>query len=328
MFDFISRPFGWLLLQIYNLLGSINSVFPYAFALIIFTIIAKLVMLPFSMKSKKGMLDTQRIQPKLKELEKKYKDNKEKYSQEVSKLYKSEGVSMLGGCLPLLITFPILMALYSVIQRPLTFMLGVDFESLQQIASLDAVKNALMTANPKIADFAEILKNVSRYEILIANEISANATILSSAQSISSNIIPIDFNFFWMNLSHTPSFNHFGVLWIFPVLSGASAFLSMRITSRYQGTSGDAQAKQMGQMGMIMPLISVWIGFMVPTGLALYWIINSLLSVVQDPLLHMYYQKKHPHLFVKPEETKKQKIVEVSEVLEIEEDDNSNGQDA
>ena len=82
--NIISRPFGWVLYQLFELVGS------YGVALILFTVFSKIIMLPFQMKSKKGMMEMQRIQPKLKELEKKYKDDKEKYAIAVQKLYKDE----------------------------------------------------------------------------------------------------------------------------------------------------------------------------------------------------------------------------------------------
>ena len=85
--------------------------FNYGVAIIIFTLLSKLVILPFQMKSKKSMMEMQKLQPKLRELEKKYKDDKERYALETQKLYKKEGVSMFGGCLPMLITLPIMIGL-------------------------------------------------------------------------------------------------------------------------------------------------------------------------------------------------------------------------
>ena len=184
MFDFIARPFGWLLMQIYDLFGS------YGIALIIFTLLAKLVLLPFQMKSKKSMIGMQRIQPKMKELEKKYKDDKERYALAVQQLYKEEGVSMMGGCLPLLLTLPIMFALYSVIREPLTFMFNM----------------------PE----AEITGYIQQFEL--------GANVASPQIEVAKMLGKIDFSFLGLDLSAVPSFDFskLDILWIIPILSGLS----------------------------------------------------------------------------------------------------------
>ena len=91
--DTIAKPFGWLLLLLYNFVKN------YGLAVILFALIVKLILLPFGMKSKKSMMRTSRVTPKLKELEKKYAGNKAKYQEEVAKLYKEEEIKPLGGCL-------------------------------------------------------------------------------------------------------------------------------------------------------------------------------------------------------------------------------------
>ncbi|MBQ8862456.1 MAG: YidC/Oxa1 family membrane protein insertase, partial [Clostridia bacterium] len=136
----IVEPFGWLLKVCYNLVGN------YGVAIIIFTLLSKLVILPFQMKSKKSMMEMQKLQPKLRELEKKYKDDKERYALETQKLYKKEGVSMFGGCLPMLITLPIMLGLYSVVRQPLTYIFDITPDQLNALAE------AFRAAGAKITD--------------------------------------------------------------------------------------------------------------------------------------------------------------------------------
>ena len=120
MFEFIiTRPLGWIIQQIYNLVAN------YGLSIIIFTVLIKLILLPLNIKSQKAMKKQQKIQPYVAELQEKYKNDQEKLQREMMKLYKDNNISMAGGCLPMLIQMPILVGLYQVIQKPLQYMLGV-----------------------------------------------------------------------------------------------------------------------------------------------------------------------------------------------------------
>lgn len=271
----IVEPFGWVLRTCYNLIGS------YGVAIIIFTIFAKLVLLPFQMKSKKSMVDMQRIQPKLKELEKKYGNDKERYSLEVQKLYKKENVSMLGGCLPLLITFPIMIGLYSVVRQPLTHIFGLSAEQISGIAE------AMTAAGAKLSSAS---KSGYLLEIGVASNLSQ---FRDAALSVVPNLPNISFSFLGIDLAAIPNFKYITPLWIIPVLSGITSYGYSWITKKTSGTNGaDAAAGANGVMTIMMPLMSVWIAFCVPAGLGLYWIISNVLSAAQEPILTEYYKKK------------------------------------
>jgi len=110
--DFLYQSFGWILLQIYNIIGS------YGWAIIVFTLLIKVILLPLNIKQTKSMKDMQRLQPEIQKLSKKYKNNKEKLNEETLKLYKTFKVNPAGGCLPLLLQFPILIGLYGTLRSP------------------------------------------------------------------------------------------------------------------------------------------------------------------------------------------------------------------
>ena len=93
----------------------------FALAIVIFTVVTKILMFPLQLKAKKGLLDQQRIQPKAKKLQKKYGNDKQRLNEELQKLYKQEKVSMMGGCLPTLLVLVVLFGLYGVVYRPLTY---------------------------------------------------------------------------------------------------------------------------------------------------------------------------------------------------------------
>src|SRR5712691_190538 len=113
VFQALLNSIGWVLAKIYDLVGS------YGLSILILTILIKIVLLPLGIKQIKSMQSMQVIQPKIKELQKKYKGNKQKAQEETMKLYKEAGVNPLGGCLPLLLQFPILISMYAVIRAPM-----------------------------------------------------------------------------------------------------------------------------------------------------------------------------------------------------------------
>lgn len=272
----IVQPFGWLLRTTYNFIGS------YGISIIIFTILAKMILLPLQMKSKKSMMEMNRLQPKIKELEKRYKDDKNKYSMEVSKLYKEEGVSMFGGCLPLLITLPIMIGLYSVVRQPLTHIFQVTASQINEIA--EALRAAGVTAG--LTGAAE--KSAYMLEIGVASHLKDYGEIISG---IVPKLSGVDFSFLGIDLAAIPNFKYITPLWAIPILSGLTAWLSNFVIRKFSGNTAQ-QNQQMGMMNLMMPLMSIYIAFVVPAGLGLYWIISNILTAVQEPLLTKYYKKK------------------------------------
>ena len=124
---YICVPFAWLVRLFYNLTNS------YGVALILFTLVIKLIMLPFQMKSKKSMMRMSRVSGQMQELQKRYAKNQAKLQEEMQKLYEEEGVNPMSGCLWSLIPFPILIALYSIIRQPITHFMMLSKDVLQTV---------------------------------------------------------------------------------------------------------------------------------------------------------------------------------------------------
>ena len=265
----ITRPLAWVFMQLYYIASN------YGLAIILFTLLSKVVLLPLAMKGKRGMMDTMRIQPKLKELEVKYKDDKAKYQQEIAKLYQKENVSVTGGCLWSLLPFPILIALYAVIRTPLTNMLGL---TVDQVTSLGSALGVLYDkAKPYI-------------EIDIAQAVHSN---LELAKSVVSNIISIDFKFLGLNLGNVPKYTKFDIYFFVPVISGGFAYLSAMLSQKFMqmGKQAPPQNAMNKNMLLMSPIISIIIGYSVPVALSLYWIVSSVLTTVQDFFVTNYYNK-------------------------------------
>ena len=130
MLDAIATPFGWLMRQLYELTNN------FGVAIILFSLIVAIVLLPFMAKSKKGMMRMTRLQPKLMELQRKHEGNQQKLNEEIAKLYRQEKASPMGGCLWSLLPFPILLALYRAVIRPITLVMGVADELLMEGGAL------------------------------------------------------------------------------------------------------------------------------------------------------------------------------------------------
>lgn len=305
---YILIPFAWLLKTLYQVFGN------YGVALILFSLITKLILLPFNAKSKKSMMKTSRLGPKLKELEKKYGDDKLKYQQEMSNLYKKEGVSPTGGCLWSLLPLILLMALYYVIRQPMTYLMGLSADQITQITEL--------LTNMGI----EIQGSTAYSEIFVAQHIFEN---LDAVKTIVPDIAEraIDFNFLGINLGTIPQwrwmFNGpytlagFG-LFIIPVISALSQLGSMLISQKLNGSVAtndkgekdeDAAAaanKSMKTMMYVMPIFSLWIGYSMPASMCVYWIAQAVFSTLLDSLLTLHYKK----VYDAEDEIKRQKAAE------------------
>ena len=283
--SFITIPFAKLLLLFYDLTSN------YGVAIILFALVVKLVLLPFQMKSKKGMARMSRLTPRMKELEKKYGSNKQKYQEEVAKLYRESRVNPMSGCIWTLIPFPILIALYSVIRQPLSRMLSLSADQISTITT--ALEGwGLYDASAKTGAYAELH---------LANLVHEN---FAAIKELVPKIQDIDFSFLGMNLSSIPNWKFFTTvdwgntaewlpalgLFLIPVISALASYFSMKVTQRDSMPTEDQQGS-MKTMTLMMPLVSLWICFTMPAALGIYWIANSVLALVQDLILGRHFKK-------------------------------------
>ncbi len=281
MTNIIVWPFAWLLMTFYNFTLS------YGLAIILFAIVLKLVLLYPMMRSKYSMMRSARLTPYMKELEKKHEGNKAKYNEEVAKLYKEEKVNPMSGCLWSLIPMVILFMLYSVIRYPFTTMMGITNDQL------DAIKNTILSLGGTVP-------NGSYAQLEMASFVHQH---FADFASISDKLVNLDFSFLGMNLGDTPNWKFFTSvdwsqtsswgpslgLFLIPVVSGALAYFSMKISNAANPAATQQQQGSMKSMMLMMPLFSVYIGFVMPAALGIYWIANSVLAIVQDSILNRYY---------------------------------------
>ena len=283
----ILSPFVWLLTFFYDIFGS------YGLALIFFAIVIKVILFPFSLKGKKGMIQMNMLSGKMQQLQKAYGNNRERYNQEVQALYAREKVSPMSGCLWSFLPLIILLPLYAIIRQPLKYMMGLDASAMTTIAeTLDWSSQAFANGWIKeAADFANTGYNQLYLASLITPE---NVDVVKAALGdAGTRLFAINFDFFGINLANVPQLKFWLIsggfgLFLLPVISAVTGFIfswiSMKTNKINSAASADNKmANQSSKMMMfVSPLISLWIGFSMPAGLCVYWIANNLLSMVQE----------------------------------------------
>ena len=288
LWDIIVWPFARLLEILYNWTDS------YGLAIILFALVVNLILLPFMAKSKKGMMKTTRIQPQLKELEKKHRGNQQKYQQEVMKLYKEQGASPTSGCLWSLIPFPILIALYSVIRQPLGSMMGLGDESIKKLTDW-ATQNAGFVAS----------KQGTYDQIGVADAIHKNWDAVTNALgNFDGKLLNIDYSFLGMNLGSIPDWKIWNFdfssadilatigLFLIPIIAAFLSWASMKISQATNPPQAGQAQMSMKTMNLMMPIMSIWICFIMPAALGVYWIANSCFGIVRDLVLTKHYKRK------------------------------------
>ncbi len=292
MLKTIAKPFGALMLWLYNLVGN------YGVAVILFALVVKLIMLPFQLKSKKSMMRTSRMTPRLKELEKKYGNDQQRYQQEMAKLYKEEGVNPMSGCLWSLLPFPILIALYSAIRYPLTTMMGVP-ESM--LAEGGAIYQKLAELGYSLSQYSTG-RSAAFYEQIYQSQFISDH--FSAFSGIADKLQQISYRFLGLDLGQVPSFSFwrwdfssasawlpvFG-LFLIPVVSALLSWLSMKVANASTPQTKDQQ-QQMRTMNLIMPLMSLYICFTMPAVMGIYWIAQSVFAMLQDVILNKVFTKQ------------------------------------
>ena len=284
--DFITVPIGWLLKFFSTVCG--NS---YILAILLFSIVMEILMaLIFGIKQQKNSIKQARLRPKEMAIRNKYKgrDDKptqQKMTQEIQELYQKEGYNPMGGCLPLLIQFPLLIALYNIVINPLKYICGLTDNAIGQIATIlgmDTSRGTMSFLGPIADKGYDAFRNVEGFTV----EIFENMPNLKAFGGVLDlSVMPSS----CMNLDALKSAASWFVLAV-PVLTFISYFFSMKLTRKFSYQPVDAaQQQQMGcsnkMMDVVMPLFSVFISFGVPAALGIYWIFKSILGVISKVIL-------------------------------------------
>ena len=292
----ICIPFAWLVRLLYTLTGS------YGVAIILFTLVIKLIMLPFQMKSKKSMMRMSRMNGKIQEIQKKYANNQAKMQEEMQKLYTEEGINPMSGCLWSFLPLPILLALYSIMRQPITHFMMLSESVVQELVDKVTATGMDMSAIVQMKDGVTIVKD-GITQLQPYGQINLVKAITSQVPEAVSGLdkwINLDYNFLGLDLAATPStgFSNFSFTWavigliLIPILAGGFQLLMTKVTMTQQPQPEGAGAGSTKMMMYMMPLMSVYISFIMPAALGIYWIAQSVFSLIQEVILGKFFNKK------------------------------------
>ncbi|MEG0546410.1 MAG: YidC/Oxa1 family membrane protein insertase [Oscillospiraceae bacterium] len=283
-YEFIGVPFGFIISIFYGFSGN------YLFSIFCLMLLVKLILLPPAISQQKSMAKQARLQPKLRRIKEKYAGNQQKIQEETSALYQKEGYSsMTGGCLPMLIQLPIMMGLYQVNYHPLSMVLRIPKDVV------GGLKEAVLPLLGSAGSAATSSFRTELYALEHFNEIKGGVPGITEEIVSKVEVFMGKFNFFGLDLAHTPDFKVFDVYWIIPIISGIVALaMSLYSMQKQKQTNPDmAKNPSMGCMMLFTPLMQVYFGFLFPISVGMYIIMSSGMSFIQMAILgHTHSPKK------------------------------------
>ena len=277
MFKLLANIFGYVLNFIYGLVNN------YGIAIIIFTILLRLILLPMNVKQQKNMKKSARIQEKMKELQDKYSNDSVRLSQEVQNLYKEEKMSPFSGCLSSILQLIIIISMFMLVANPLTYMKHLPEEQI------DGYEEQLEQMGVSTTNYIEIaiIKNLSDTE----------------------EDVNINMNFLGLDLSDIPSQNYSNFkVFIIPILYVMTSIISMKLSSQTiskkdkkdktdeikatkeeeklvkvddKNDELEAMEAMNKNMKYMMPIMATMVALIAPLGLALYWFVSNVVMILE-----------------------------------------------
>ncbi len=307
MFDFlidlVGTPLGWVMKFIYDIVGN------YGVAIILFTLVTKLIVFPVYYKQQKNMAHTQLVQPKIAKLREKYKNNPDKVSMETMKIYQEENINPYASCLPMIISLVILYGVLGVVYEPMNHILKYDKSVITQATQVAAELNE--DINPERKDM--------RIELLIMEEVVKHPNEFAARmEETDANFVPEvknfaeTFNILGVDLNLRPQWSDVTKnfpLFMIPLLSGIIQ-LAMTIYMQWNQKRRNPDMPSMGAMNLMlygMPIFSVWLAFTVPAGVGFYWICSSAFSFLQSIGLNLWFNEQRVAKIGEAERKKAQK---------------------
>ena len=274
----ICIPFAALLRLFYQMTNS------YGLSLIFFTIILKLIMLPFQMKSKKSMVRMGKLNGRMEEIKKMYPKNQQKQNEEIQKLYAEEGVSPMSGCLWSFLPLFIILPLYSIIRMPITRFMMLAEEVVTNAKDALGAAGIQLTMNSAYEQIEIVEKVSSQLKEFAANvegwmniDFSFCGVNLASRAGDAFKAITAGGGFNWANIG----------LVLLPIICAALSLVQSLVSMK-----GQAQNATSKSMMLTMPLMSLWFCWIMPAALGVYWLAQSIFQIIQEATLNKVFTKK------------------------------------
>ena len=310
---FIGDILRWALDLIYSLVGN------YGWAVLIFTLLIRLVLMPLDIKSRKSMKAMQNVQPKIDELNKKYANDKDKLNQKMADLYKKEKINPLSGCLPMLIQLPILFAMFAVMREV------ANEETIQMILEIKQnILAGIENYQPKLQSLLWI-KNVFQPDSFMSTVVPAFGSTLPEITKASGTVTmemieeakaflqTNEYSAWAANYGNAVAYSapllmwtitipkKFNGLFILPIFSAVSQFFTSKFMNAGQQSSNAQQASTNKFMQWFFPLFSLWICATSNAAFSIYWMAVNIISIIQSVALNRYFDKQEAKLAQKQE---------------------------
>ena len=298
----ISNLFGYLLNALYDVFNN------YGIAIILFSIILRIILVPITISQQKSMKKTSKIQKETQELQKKYKNNPEKLNQEIMELYKNEKMNPFSGCLSAIIQIVIILSVFWLVSQPLTYMKHVqeldiykEYSKKVQESSNKSSYKEIAIINAVESDYKEIENNLQNSDVENREQLESKKNELDKLR--------LNMDFLGLDLSKVPtqSLNDYKV-YIIPILYVISSFISIKMTTNMQNSrdknngklekskedANELEAMQSMNKSMtyMMPIMSVSIALIAPLGLALYWLVSNVLMIIERVIIQKIMNSK------------------------------------
>ena len=291
---YILSPFSWLLNFFYSFTDS------YGISLILFALVIKIILFPLTIKGKKGMIQMNLLSGKMQQLQKQYGKDRERYNMEVQKLYEREKVNPMGGCLWSLLPIFILLPLYAIIRQPITHFMMLSEETMYSIINHLADAGVAMGNIVKVAEDGAMVLKDGLPQLQPYGQINLVKAVQEMGLSTPDGWFNVNYKFLGLDLTATPweYVKSFSFTWavigviLIPILAGLSQFVFSKLTMKTQPQADAAGGASMKSMMYMMPLMSVYIAFIMPAALGVYWIAQSVFSLIQEAILNKTFSAK------------------------------------
>lgn len=265
MIQAIASILGYIIRFLYDIVGQ-----NYFITILLFTLFTKVLLFPLAWGQIKSMEKMNEMAAEQKKIQDKYKNDKEKQTEELMKLYKEKKVNPFSGCLTLLIQIPIILAMFYIVKQPLTYITQTPKEEIkvytQEILQKEDVSDSEIKAN----------------ELTIAKE--KNLIDMQAVPGINLGDVPKDV----FSKEENKKANPFSL--IIPILTIVFSFLQNKLTQKYSKQTPEQEEMQK-TTNIMMPLFSGFISYTMPLALGVYWLFGNILQIIQQLIINKIVKK-------------------------------------
>ncbi len=276
-FNIFGSLFGYVLWAAYHFINN------FGIAIIIFTLIFKVILFPSSVKQQKSMAANSKLQAKQRLLQEKYGNDKQKYNEELQKLYEKENVSPFSGCLTSLLPMFVMLGIYYSVVRPISNVLHIASDKVAQLTDYINTLPGISLNTSSLYSEIELIR--------VFDKISTNSTvteILTGDEIEKINLLAGGFNFFGLDLLSTPKFAG-GWILLIPILCLVTSVGSQIFMMMMKGNPMSQQQGCMKYMFIALPVLTAWIAYTVPAAVGFYWICSTVFGFIQTLIMNKFY---------------------------------------